>query len=610
MAQDGLYAGRVMENQEAILDALTDFERKANKEIPPILDQYLLQVARTGETLFPWTRLKPLFVKKLDSVMQQFNEEYPADHLPLSPNVENVKFEEMRSRIINAVSRFHGAPFTIQRLCELITDPTRHYKRSDKFLRGIEKNIMVVSTVDPFGRKVVCESRNIVNGIDVNGHTASIRTPPHTPPPPPVPSPPLWPATAMDSATIWSSSKSDTDKPDSPGYDENCDDQGVPRTTSSPPLSGPVQSTDSTNSNGTSANEDRCDKEDSSSSFDSNADDRDTVQSSASSSSSEESTLSSGDDSSQQSPTSQNGSEESIEQSAADVCTTQTESEQKQPADTAEMMQSDDDEKGEQTKMNERSTPPVSSKESGSDSNSSFSGTEMVEEDMPSFAENSAESSDANSKCDLADTTSSSSKPESVLASTNSSTVVSTSEHSQEMSEESSTSSTSSSTSESVDSPASTETPMVTCTASTTSNTTITATVTTKTTSSMEAAAKLTADAGKFPADVPCTDNSVSSTDEMPATSAESSSSSSSSKEASQAKDSKLTNSSEEEEDGSSNEASSVMETDCSESGVAKKEPKSSDSKSEPLESAASTATSSVPQLPESNTPDEEPMEL
>lgn len=32
-----------------------------------------------------------------------------------------------------------SAPFTIQRLCELITHPQKQYKRTDKFMRGIEK---------------------------------------------------------------------------------------------------------------------------------------------------------------------------------------------------------------------------------------------------------------------------------------------------------------------------------------------------------------------------------------------------------------------------------------------------------------------------------------
>ena len=34
---------------------------------------------------------------------------------------------------------FSGIPFTMQRLCELLTQPKRHYKRVDKFMRGLEK---------------------------------------------------------------------------------------------------------------------------------------------------------------------------------------------------------------------------------------------------------------------------------------------------------------------------------------------------------------------------------------------------------------------------------------------------------------------------------------
>lgn len=34
---------------------------------------------------------------------------------------------------------FCSIPFTIQRLCELLTDPRRNYTGTDKFLRGVEK---------------------------------------------------------------------------------------------------------------------------------------------------------------------------------------------------------------------------------------------------------------------------------------------------------------------------------------------------------------------------------------------------------------------------------------------------------------------------------------
>lgn len=45
-----------------------------------------------------------------------------------------------------------SAPFTIQRICELLLKPNAHYNRIDKYLRGLEKCIMVVTTVDPNGK--------------------------------------------------------------------------------------------------------------------------------------------------------------------------------------------------------------------------------------------------------------------------------------------------------------------------------------------------------------------------------------------------------------------------------------------------------------------------
>jgi serine/threonine-protein phosphatase 4 regulatory subunit 2 len=45
----------------------------------------------------------------------------------------------MRNRILDTFQQFQSAPFTLQRLCELITEPHKHYKKCDKFLRGVEK---------------------------------------------------------------------------------------------------------------------------------------------------------------------------------------------------------------------------------------------------------------------------------------------------------------------------------------------------------------------------------------------------------------------------------------------------------------------------------------
>jgi len=73
-------------------------------------------------------------------------------------NSDKVAFDVMKSRLVDGIKKFNSAPFTIQRLCELLIKPTKHYKSTEKFMRGIEKNLLVVSTVDPEGNKITKES--------------------------------------------------------------------------------------------------------------------------------------------------------------------------------------------------------------------------------------------------------------------------------------------------------------------------------------------------------------------------------------------------------------------------------------------------------------------
>lgn len=62
--------------------------------------------------------------------------------------------------LLERFDTFNGPPFTIQRLCELLSCPRKEYNRVDKFMRAVEKNILVVST---------CELRSKREEIIVNG---------------------------------------------------------------------------------------------------------------------------------------------------------------------------------------------------------------------------------------------------------------------------------------------------------------------------------------------------------------------------------------------------------------------------------------------------------
>lgn len=51
-------------------------------------------------------------------------------------------YENLKTALLERLDLFHAAPFTVQRLCELLTNPKKHYCRLDKFMRALEKNIL------------------------------------------------------------------------------------------------------------------------------------------------------------------------------------------------------------------------------------------------------------------------------------------------------------------------------------------------------------------------------------------------------------------------------------------------------------------------------------
>ncbi|VDO46759.1 unnamed protein product [Brugia timori] len=61
---------------------------------------------------------------------------------------------QQRQFILRKAAEFDGTPFTFQRLCELLISPSRHYKRTDKYLRALEKNINVVTTITESGERI------------------------------------------------------------------------------------------------------------------------------------------------------------------------------------------------------------------------------------------------------------------------------------------------------------------------------------------------------------------------------------------------------------------------------------------------------------------------
>lgn len=88
--------------------------------------------------------------------MESFYRQYPLNDSQLQvPNCDAFEYESFKGNILEYFHYFNEAPFTIQRLCELLTEPDKHYKRVDKFMRGLSKTMIVISSVQPRPNKYV-----------------------------------------------------------------------------------------------------------------------------------------------------------------------------------------------------------------------------------------------------------------------------------------------------------------------------------------------------------------------------------------------------------------------------------------------------------------------
>ncbi|XP_059062834.1 serine/threonine-protein phosphatase 4 regulatory subunit 2 [Achroia grisella] len=162
-----------MENAEEIFHFLEEFSKRKSKNIPQELNDYLAYVARTGDPVYQWSLVKCLFKEKLLNAITDFYDTAPGLDIPPYPNVDPFNYDTMKNSLLERLDSFSSAPFTVQRISELLTCPRKQYNRVDKFMRAIEKNILVVSTREPGIQRHVDPDNvepmePIVNGSDNN----------------------------------------------------------------------------------------------------------------------------------------------------------------------------------------------------------------------------------------------------------------------------------------------------------------------------------------------------------------------------------------------------------------------------------------------------------
>ncbi|GAB4822185.1 hypothetical protein N2152v2_009231 [Parachlorella kessleri] len=142
---DGEQTGMVAGQQD--LEAFASHPGVGNGLSEP-LRGVLAETALTGCIRYPWHLLKPLCQVLIDQVFSEFAAEEQLEGPP-RPMPGGGSPDSVRSGLHSLLDSFSEAPFTLQRLCEVLLEPRKQYRRLDKLAAAVEKLLLVTSTCPP-----------------------------------------------------------------------------------------------------------------------------------------------------------------------------------------------------------------------------------------------------------------------------------------------------------------------------------------------------------------------------------------------------------------------------------------------------------------------------
>mmetsp|Transcript_13862 Transcript_13862/g.26914 ORF Transcript_13862/g.26914 Transcript_13862/m.26914 type:complete len:189 (-) Transcript_13862:420-986(-) len=117
----------------------------SSRQITPDLRSVLEDMERCGVPRYDWPLLRPLVRLALEQSLDSFRVRHPG-----SDPVEQGKpaYDAQKQRLLSALDLFEGAPFTLQRLCELMLRPGSYYSSVAKLIFGLEKLLSVSSVLE------------------------------------------------------------------------------------------------------------------------------------------------------------------------------------------------------------------------------------------------------------------------------------------------------------------------------------------------------------------------------------------------------------------------------------------------------------------------------
>eukprot|EP00442_Polarella_glacialis_P005100 CAMPEP_0115110236 /NCGR_PEP_ID=MMETSP0227-20121206/39255_1 /TAXON_ID=89957 /ORGANISM="Polarella glacialis, Strain CCMP 1383" /LENGTH=296 /DNA_ID=CAMNT_0002509235 /DNA_START=47 /DNA_END=937 /DNA_ORIENTATION=- len=132
--------------------ALLKFAAASNKagalpdeSITDELEGIIRDVAQTGAaTVYPWDALRLLLASKVEHVLSDFWKDAPDVQLREGESFQHIAVEPLTRSLLEP--RREGAPWTTQRLCELLAEPRSSYKSTRKYVYALQRAVLITTT--------------------------------------------------------------------------------------------------------------------------------------------------------------------------------------------------------------------------------------------------------------------------------------------------------------------------------------------------------------------------------------------------------------------------------------------------------------------------------
>jgi serine/threonine-protein phosphatase 4 regulatory subunit 2 len=115
--------------------------------IPDELELVVRDIAVTGDlSAYPWEDLRVLLVRKMELVLAEFWEDVKDVQVKADATFVDACVHPLSQSLMKPLR--DGAPFTVQRFCELLAEPRKQYKSTRKYLYALQRMLCVYLTED------------------------------------------------------------------------------------------------------------------------------------------------------------------------------------------------------------------------------------------------------------------------------------------------------------------------------------------------------------------------------------------------------------------------------------------------------------------------------